>query len=71
MVGTVIIEMVDEKNVVVIVLEVEGIMYVVDVVFLVVMVGKNKGLVEKLNVVDDDDKGFKVEGKIVSEVPEG
>ena len=68
MVGTVIVEMVDEKNVVVIVLEVEGIMYVVDVVFLVVMVGKNKGLVEKLNVVDDDDK---VEGKIVSEVPKG
>ena len=56
MVGTVIVEMVDEKNVVVIVLEVEGIMYVVDVVFLVVMVGKNKGLVEKLNVVDDVDK---------------
>ena len=69
MVGTLIVEMVDEKNVVVIVLEGEGIMYVVDVVFLVVMVGKNKGLVEKLNVVDDDDKGFKVEGKIVSDVP--
>ena len=46
MVGTVIVEMVDEKNVVVIVLEVEGIMYVIDVVFLVVMVGKNKGLGE-------------------------
>ena len=71
LVGTVIIEMVDEKNVVVIVLEVEGIMYVVDVVFLVVMVGKNKGLVEKLNVVDDDDKGYKVEGKIVYDVPKG
>ena len=69
MVGTLIVEMVDEKNVVVIVLEGEGIMYVVDVVFLVVMVGKNKGLGEKLNVVDDDDKGFKVEGKIVSDVP--
>ena len=66
MVGTVIVVMVDEKRV-----EVEGIMYVVDVVFLVVMVGKNKGLVEKLNVVDDDDKGFKVEGKTVSDVPKG
>ena len=68
--------MVDEKKVVVIVLEVEGIMYVVDDVFLilVVIVGKNRGLVEKLNVVDlvdDDDKGFEVEGKIVSEVPKG
>ena len=71
-----IIEMVDEKKVVVIVLEVEGIMYVVGDVFLilVVIVGKNRGLVEKLNVVDlvdDDDKGFEVEGKIVSEVPKG
>ena len=68
--------MVDEKKVVVIVLEVEGIMYVVDDVFriLVVIVGKNRGLVEKLNVVDlvdDDDKGFEVEGRIVSEVPKG
>ena len=68
--------MVDEKKVVVIVLEVEGIMYVVDDVFriLVVIVGKNRGLVEKLNVVDlvdDDDKRFEVEGKIVSEVPKG
>ena len=71
-----IIEMVDEKKVVVIVLEVEGIMYVVGDVFLilVVIVGKNRGLVEKLNVVDlvdDDDKRFEVEGKIVSEVPKG
>ena len=68
--------MVDEKKVVVIVLEVEGIMYVVGDVFLilVVIVGKNRGLVEKLNVVDlvdDDDKRFEVEGKIVSEVPKG
>ena len=68
--------MVDDKKVVVIVLEVEGIMYVVGDVFLilVVIVGKNRGLVEKLNVVDlvdDDDKGFEVEGKIVSEVPKG
>ena len=68
--------MVDIKKVVVIVLEVEGIMYVVDDVsrILVVIVGKNRGLVEKLNVVDlvdDDDKGFEVEGKIVSEVPKG
>lgn len=68
-----IIEMVDEKKVVVIVLEVEGIMYVVDDVFriLVVIVGKNRGLVEKLDLVDDDDKRFEVEGKIVSEVPKG
>lgn len=65
--------MVDEKKVVVIVLEVEGIMYVVDDVFriLVVIVGKNRGLVEKLDLVDDDDKRFEVEGKIVSEVPKG
>ena len=65
--------MVDEKKVVVIVLEVDGIMYVVDDVFriLVVIVGKNRGLVEKLDLVDDDDKRFEVEGKIVSEVPKG
>ena len=65
--------MVDEKKVVVIVLEVEGIMYVVGDVFLilVVIVGKNRGLVEKLDLVDDDDKRFEVEGKIVSEVPKG
>ena len=65
--------MVDIKKVVVIVLEVEGIMYVVDDVFriLVVIVGKNRGLVEKLDLVDDDDKRFEVEGKIVSEVPKG